>query len=77
MVFASGIVVWRIFLNSKIDEIGGIAILATVAALAGKWLAIGVFQPDSIGYLDNPLAYESVDSRLANAFSLFIRSALK
>ncbi len=77
VVFAGGIVVWRIFLNSKLDNIGGIAILATVAALVVKWLAIGTFQPESIGYLDNPLAYESVDSRLANAFSLFIRSVLK
>ena len=76
-VFAVGIVVCGICREQRLDHAGRVALLAIVVAFACKLWAIGVLRPESIGYLDNPLAYLPADLRIAHGFSLVGRALLK
>lgn len=77
IAFAMGLIAWGTYRKRKIEIVGCISIIAIGVATLCKWLAIGVFRPEGIGYLDNPLAYESISLRCANGFGLVIRAGLK
>ena len=76
-VFALSIVFWGICFRQRLGVTECLAVIAVVVYLASKWLAIGTFQPASIGFLDNPLAYESMALRVGHGFGLIVRAVLK
>lgn len=77
LAFACGLLLGEIICNRRIGWIGGMAILAATVAALVKWVAIGAFEPEGIGYLDNPLAYGTADLRFAQGFGLVVRGVAK
>jgi tetratricopeptide (TPR) repeat protein len=51
----------------------GAPLLAALAGLGLKWLAIGGLWPGAIGFIDNPLAYASHALRVLNGFGILVQ----